>query len=997
MGATSSTEYTAPLLADTAPLTAAASSATPVDGGLTTADAERRRIRFGFNEVMTRRKHPLLKLAANFWGPMPWLIELAAVVSGALEDWKDFAFLTALLVINGLVAFFEEFKAGNAIDALKKSLAPTARVLRDGSWTVLPARELVPDDVIILTLGDVVPADSVLGSGEGMEVDQAALTGESLPVTKFEGELVYQGSVIKRGELRAVVSATGKNSFFGKAASLVDSVDRPGNFQKVLFNMSKIIVALALVLVTVIFFVLIFSEGSSFGQAIKLCLVLMVASIPIAMQVVCTATMAVGSRALAAKDAVVARLSAIEELAGMTILCCDKTGTLTKNELTLGESHVLTGDVEALHFTAALACRHEGEIEPIDRAITASPLLASAPHPISSFEVMKFVPFDPTRKRTEATVRGPDGAVCSVSKGSPQVICRLVGDEDVTQRVGEVVDSLAARGFRTLGVARTRKGQDESSWEFVGVLSLFDPPRDDTADTVANAARLGNEVKMITADHVAIARETARQLGLGTNIVKPEVFASLAEVGGALPPHFLTQHGGFIANADGFAEVMPEHKLAIVDVLQQRQHMVGMTGDGVNDAPALKQANIGIAVQGATDAARAAADIVLTAPGLSVIIDAIVLSRMIFQRVKNYCTYRIACTIQILLFFFLAICWQGFQIPVFVICIISILNDGTIMSIAYDSVVPSIHPEAWDLPRTCSIACTIGLVGVVSTFFLLYLANTCTICMDYAVPGDHASGCLRADGFFSWAFGLHPLSYAQTQALIYLQLSISGQATIFVARTRSFFFTQPPGAPLACAFVVAQTISTLLTVYVSAGLEPMEGLGVIVPGDEPGRTTVCWDSDVRCTTDYASGWKYAGLCWAYCAIWLLVQDVMKLGAYRLLDYADPATEERRGLLDRKQLLARHSRASGPSRPGTNATRSTQGTFDGEAGPSGAYRRSLHASQTSQSALEAMLDPQVRHGGVPSDLRSLVESLESRVKELEAQLGEREALPSKKTK
>jgi len=279
--------------------------------------------------------------------------------------------------------------------------------------------------------------------------------------------------------------------------------------------------------------------------------VLLVASIPIAMQVVCTTTMAVGSRALAAKNAVVARLSAIEELAGMSILCSDKTGTLTKNKLTLGDpTAVLEGvSPEELTFAAALACKHEGEPEPIDRAILESPLVTGARVPASEYEVIKFIPFDPIRKRTEATVRSPDGSVFSLSKGSPQVICDLVADEKVRADVNEIVDSYATRGYRTLGVARTAKGRDDSSWEYLGLLSLYDPPRDDTADTVSAAMTLGNDVKMITGDHIAIAKETARQLGLGTNIVKPDIFAHSEQIGGA----FLTQYGDYVEHADGFA------------------------------------------------------------------------------------------------------------------------------------------------------------------------------------------------------------------------------------------------------------------------------------------------------------------------------------------------------------------------------------------------------------------------------------------------------------
>ena len=971
-------------------------------GGLTSAQVADRLARFGYNEVTSKKTHPCVKLFQKFWGPMPWLIEVAAIVSAALGDVKDLSFLLTLLIVNGLVAFIEEHKAGNAIDALKASLAPKARVLRDGNWSVVEARELVPDDTILLRLGDVVPADANLGAGEPVEIDQSALTGESLPVTKYEGELVYQGSVVKRGELQAVVTATGANSFFGKAATLVDSVNRAGNFQKVLLFVARALLSVALVLVTIIFFVLIFDPaqrpangGSPVAPAIKLCLVLLVASIPIAMQVVCTTTMAVGSRALARKSAVVARLSAVEELAGMAILCSDKTGTLTKNQLTLGDPYLAHPkmSVDDLVFHAALACKHEGEQGPIDFAICDTPAVTNATVPVTSFEVLKFIPFDPTRKRTEATLKAPSGEVFAVSKGSPQVITALVKDKEVKERAAEIVDEFAGRGYRTLGVARTKPGKANGNfdattaeWEFLGLLSLYDPPRDDTAATIASAQALGIEVKMVTGDHIAIAKETSRLLGLHTNILKTDVLIQREGLGDT---QFFAQYGEYVENADGFAEVMPEHKFSIVDVLQQREYTVGMTGDGVNDAPALKQADIGIAVHGATDAARAAADIVIMTPGLSVIIDAIIHSRMIFQRMKNYCTYRIACTTQILFFFFFAIILLKFDLPVFVICLISILNDGTIMSIAYDAVVPSRVPTRWELPRTCAVAAVIGSVGVASTFLLLYLAR----------PVTNEKTGISEPSFFHY-FNLPQLADAQVQALIYLQLSIGGQATIFVARTTSFFFTETPGCPLMTAFIFAQVVSTVLTVFVTSGLSPMIGLGMnceqsggdwSVGEQHIDLVNECIadggffnGTDVPCAIHYCAvdtviGWKYAGLVWLYCALWIVVQDAAKLFAMKCFDMNASQSEKslkRTEHIGNKQLLARASQASNArsSRPTAHSGvhhRTTRST----------YNESKEAASS-----DMMLYP--AGASAASDMRALpdlVRALEERVRELEGQL------------
>ena len=532
-----------------------------------------------------------------------------------------------------------------------------------------------------------------------------------------------------------------------------------------------------------------------------------------------------------------------------------------------------------------------------------------------------------------------------------------------------------------------RPGQDGDAWEFLGLLSLYDPPREDTAATISSAQALGIEVKMVTGDHIAIAKETSRLLGLHTNILRTEV---LLQRDGLGDQAFLAQYGEYVENADGFAEVMPEHKFSIVDVLQQRGFTVGMTGDGVNDAPALKQADIGIAVHGATDAARAAADIVLMTPGLSVIIDAIIHSRMIFQRMKNYCTYRIACTIQILIFFFFAIILLKFEIPVFVICLISILNDGTIMSIAYDAVIPSRSPTKWELPKTVAIASIIGLVGVCSTFVLLYLAG----------------GADAEVAPLFWNMGLYPLAAPQIQALIYLQLSIGGQATIFVARTKSFFFSEMPGTLLFCAFWLAQLASTLICVYVTSGLSPMIGLGMNCAGpdykdweaarDHLAVVNECaalskTNSSLHCADDYCtksdgSGWTYALFVWGYCGVWIFLQDFAKLLAMRFFDLRDPMAAQkeakREQTLANKQALVRASQSSHGGRNSrashaqSRTTARSTGVFSDGAGalPSGVAAPS-----------DVMLEPHAIPRAELRALPELVAHLEERIRQLEDML------------
>jgi len=778
--------------------------------GLSQAEAEKRLVQFGPNELKEKQTNAFLKFLGYFWGPIPWMIEVAVILSAVDRHWPDFFIILVLLLANAVVGFWEEHQAGNAVAALKARLANKARVKRDGKWVTPAARELVPGDVIRMRLGDIVPADARLLDGDPIEVDQSALTGESLPVKRASGEAVFSGSIIRQGEIDAMVYGTGSNTYFGETAQLVQEAQTTSHFQRAVLKIGNYLIILAVVLVTVIIGVALF-RGDPILTTLQFALVLTVAAIPVAMPTVLSVTMAVGARLLAAKEAIVTRLAAIEELAGVDILCSDKTGTLTQNKLTLGEPFCLK-DVSPgqLILDAALASRAENR-DTIDLAVLGG---LENDQALKAYEVLHFQPFDPVHKRTEATVKDADGQVFKVTKGAPQVILALSANADeVGSSVNKAVDEFAARGFRSLGVARTGP---EGNWQFLGVLPLFDPPREQARATIASARQMGVNVKMVTGDAMAIAQETARKLGLGTRILDASGF-------GDTKHHETGQLAASIEKADGFAQVFPEHKFHIVDVLQQRGHIVGMTGDGVNDAPALKKADCGIAVSGATDAARAAADIVLMTPGLSVIIDAIKASRKIFQRMNSYAIYRIAETLRVLFFMTLSILiFNFYPVTAVMIVLLAILNDGAILSIAYDKVHYQDKPEAWNMHRVLGVATVLGLAGVVASFGLFYLGER-----------------------------VFHLDRAHIQTLIYLKLSVAGHLTIFVTRTRGPFWSIRPARILWMAVLGTQIIATLIAVY-GVFMTPL-------------------------------GWGWAMFVWGYALVWFLVNDRVKILAYRIFD------------------------------------------------------------------------------------------------------------------
>ncbi|MGB5631370.1 MAG: plasma-membrane proton-efflux P-type ATPase, partial [Waterburya sp.] len=735
--------------------------------GLSQSEASRRLSSYGYNELAEETSSILQQLFTHFWNPIAWMIEVAAILSALVRDWADFGIILTLLVVNAMIGFWEEYQAGNAIAALKAKLALKARVKRDREWKTISALELVPGDVIRLRIGDIVPADIRLLEGDSVEVDQSALTGESLPVTRNSGETVYSGSILKQGEIDGLVYATGANTYFGKTAHLVETAHTTSHFQRAVLKIGDYLILVALFLVTLILSVALF-RGDGMITTLKFALVLTVASIPVAMPTVLSVTMAVGAQNLAKKQAIVSRLSAIEELAGIDILCSDKTGTLTLNQLTLGEPFSIGEiDKEQVILSAVLASRSENQ-DSIDSAVFSG---LPANQTLDNYEIRHFQPFDPVSKRTEAEVRTANGRNFKVTKGAPQVILALSANApQITAQVEQVVNEFAQRGFRSLGVARSDEGEQ---WQFLGVLPLFDPPREDSQSTIEAARRLGVKLKMLTGDQLAIAKETAHQLGLGENILNANLF-------GKTGVHQIRQLADDIERSDGFAQVFPEHKYHIVDVLQQQGHIVGMTGDGVNDAPALKKADAGIAVSVATDAARAAADIVLLTPGLSVIVDAIKESRKIFQRMNSYATYRIAETIRVLVFMTLSILvFNFYPVTAIMIVLLALLNDGAILSIAYDRTRSADRPEAWNMPIVMGVATVLGLAGVIESFGLFYLGET----------------------YFQ-------LSREVIQTLIYLKLSVAGHLTIFVTRTRGPFWSIKPAPVLLGAVLVTQAIAS---------------------------------------------------------------------------------------------------------------------------------------------------------------------------------------------
>ncbi|GLI25014.1 H+-transporting ATPase [Xanthobacter flavus] len=810
--------------------------------GLTATEAAERQAKYGPNAIVAHEDSRWEKLVGYFWGPIPWMIEAAALLSLIRQDWPDFIVVMGLLIYNAIVGFWQDSKAASALAALKKGLALKARVLRDNKWMTVDTAALVPGDVVSVAGGETLPADVLLVEGKYLSVDQAALTGESLPVSKGVGDSGYSGSIVRQGTMTGLVTATGNATFFGRTAKLVASAGAKSHAEKAVIQMGDFLIilsaALALVLVVAQVHRDIIADGhwewQHAGAIVQIVLVLLVASVPVATPAVMSVTMALGALALSKQQAIVSRLSAIEELAGVDVLCSDKTGTLTLNQLTL-QTPIPWGKAapDDLILGAALASQRQSD-DAIDKAVIAA---VTDPKVLDGYKSVDFTPFDPVSKKTVASVAGPDGKTVHFAKGAPQAIAAQCGlSEADAKGYFDAVEKLARSGTRALGVARSDDGK---TWTLLGLLPMLDPPRPDAAETIAKAKALGVSVKMVTGDDVAIGGEISRQLGLGDHLlVASDVFGQDSG-----PEHIAIDAARAVEVADGFGRVFPEHKFQIVKALQERGHIVAMTGDGVNDAPALKQADCGVAVSGATDAARSAAALILTAPGLSTIINAIMEARAIFERITSYIYYRIAMTLNIMLVVVLVYLVYDFMpLTAIMIVVMALLDDIPIMTIAYDNVKVQDSPVRWNMQRILSFSTIMGIMALVQSFGIVMLGM-------FWMKSPELMARL-------------PMDLSHIQTMLFLQLCAGGHLLFFVSRVQGTLFRPPyPSLPVLAAVMGTQVFAIFMCAF-----------GWFMP---------------------ALPWLLIGVVWAYCLVWTLVMDLVKVIYFRFVN----ARERRQSMID----------------------------------------------------------------------------------------------------
>jgi H+-transporting ATPase len=745
-----------PVPEDRAHLKPAVATNVPVRRGLSSADARDRLEKSGSNEIADVSQHPVRRALGKLWAPVPWMLEAAILLQLFLGDDVEAGVVALLLVANAAIGFFQEGRAQATLDALKSRLALIAAVQRDGSWTTVPAATLVAGDLVKLSLGSIVAADVRVLDGSIL-IDQSMLTGESLPVEAGVGSEAYAGALIRRGEAVGEVIATGTRTKFGRTAELVQSAKVESSEQKAILRVVRNL-ALFNGAVTVLLTIYALWLPMPRGDIIPLVLVAVLSSIPVALPSMFTLAAAVGARALARKGVLPTSLSAVDEAGGIDILCSDKTGTLTRNELAVMSVHALPPFDDRQVLALASLASSDGGQDPVDAAIRA----AAARQPATArLDLIRFVPFDPTVKRSEATAREASGVVVRAVKGAFAVVQGL---SHPSPACSTIVDELQARGYRVLAVA----SGEAAKLQMAGVIALSDPPREDSAALITELTDLGVRTIMVTGDAPVTAKVVAEIIGISGPVCATS----------PLPQDTQADHFSI------FAGVLPEDKYQLVKSLQRAGHIVGMCGDGANDAPALRQAQMGIAVSTATDVAKSAAGIVLTEPGLGGIVASVREGRTTFQRILTYTLRSIVHKVVQVLFLAAGLVMTGQAIltPMLMV-LMMVTGDFLAMSSSTDNVRPSPTPSVWKIGSLTAAGIIMGL------FDLLF----CVAC------------------FSTGRFWLK-LDTGTLQTLAVVTLVFSGQAVFYVARERQHLWNSRPGKWLIISSAVDLTLISLLSV-----------------------------------------------------------------------------------------------------------------------------------------------------------------------------------------
>lgn len=749
-----------------------------VKNGLSASEVEKRVKEYGYNEVPEKKANPYLSFGKKFWGLTAWMLEAVIVLSVILNKMIDMYVIVALLLLNAVLGFFQEQRASKAVDALKQQLRVNARTLRDGKWQLIPARELVPGDIVRIRAGDFVPADLKLLDGQ-IEVDQSALTGESLTVSKAKSDMLFSGSIVKSGESNSLVVLTGNKTYFGKTTELVQ-VARPRlHTEDVISTVVKWLLIIVGVALAVAFVVAVFL-GMDLFDVISLALVLLASSIPVALPAMFTISMAIGSMELVKRGVLVTRLSASEDAATMDTLCSDKTGTITMNKLSVAGVIPMNGTDENTVLMYGALASQEANHDAIDLAF----LGAASDRKISfdNFTQKSFTPFDPKTRRTEALIE-KDGKTFKVVKGAVNIIADLVGAD--VNALNKQTNEYASKGYRTLAVAM---GEDDKSLKIVGLVALYDMPRPDAKQLIGELKSLGISVKMLTGDALPIAKETARQVGLSDAITASTEFEKTVET----EPDKASE---IAEKSDGFAEIYPQDKYSIVKSLQRKGHIVGMTGDGVNDAPSLKQAEVGIAVNSATDVAKGAASVVLTGEGLGNIVDLVKVGRMIYQRILTWIFNKVVKTFQIVVFVVVAFLLTGrFIVSAFDVVLLLFVIDFVTLSISTDNARWSKSPDTWNITGLVKSSIVLGILVVLESLAILYI-------------------------------GLGPLGISKDYELLktfsFSILFYFGMMTVFVVRERGHFWNSFPSKSLFYITLIDMIAVALLVTFGFPGLKPI--------------------------------------------------------------------------------------------------------------------------------------------------------------------------------